>query len=627
MEKTEKKKTKPRYNSVQNVWWLIRRSLRDEAGMDGKSTGRSVVPVAVGEILCAVVLATLELFCAPAVLRQVENGRLSGLLLTVAVFCGGLMSMNALLRYLENIHLFARVFVRIGVINDINRKFCRTSYAHIEQPDFVAAADLASEQCGSNDGPMEGVWNTVVHVCTHALNFLISLFLLVKLEPVLLAVTVGAAVLGHLGELAADRWLVGWQPEEQRFIHRVAYFERRVKDVTLAKDIRIFGMKAWLNHLYDDAMGQLRDGYKTYQLHLFWGDLVSLLLGLIRTGAAYAWLIGALLSGKTDAAGFLLYFGAVSSIAGGLSGLFNELENLHAQSIRISQVREWLETPEPYRFEEGGDIPVPADGRYTIELKDVSYRYPGAEKEMFSHLNLTVVPGEKLAVVGLNGAGKTTLIKLLCGFLDPTGGAVLLNGVDIRTYNRRQYYALFSAVYQKISVLAASVAENVAQEADSKKIDRARVADCLSKAGLAAFIGTLPHGVDTLLRRDVYLDGVQLSGGQEQRLMLARALYKDAPLLVLDEPTAALDPLAESDIYQKYGQMTQGRTALFISHRLASTRFCDRILLIEDGKIAESGTHDELLKRGGSYATLFAVQSKYYQTDFDGQGEEEQLYA
>lgn len=626
MEK--EKKTKPRYNPAQNVWWLIRRSRRAKATVYGKKfTGRSVVPVAVGEMLCSVALSTLELFCAPAVLRQVEEGSLSGLLLTVAFFCGGLMSASALLRYLENNHLFARVFVRIGIINDINRKFCRTSYAYIEQPEFLAAASLASEQCGGNDGPVEGVWNTVVHVCTHVLNFTISLFLLVRLEPVLLAITIGAAVLGHLGELAADRWLVGWQPEEQRFIHRVAYFEGRTKDVTLAKDIRVFGMNKWLNRLYDDAMRQMRSGYRTYQTHLLAADIVSLLLGLVRTGAAYAWLIGALLAGKTDAAGFLLYFGAVSSIANGLSGLFTELETLNAQSIRVSQVREWLETPEIYRFEDGGDIPVPADGRYTIELKNVSYRYPGAEKDTLSHISLTVTPGEKLAVVGLNGAGKTTLIKLLCGFLDPTEGVVLLNGVDIRGYNRRQYYALFSAVYQKISVLAASVAENVAQKPDAEQIDRARVADCLDKAGLTAFIDTLPNGMDTMLRRDVYLDGTQLSGGQEQRLMLARALYKDAPLLVLDEPTAALDPLAENDIYQKYSQMTHGRTALFISHRLASTRFCDRILLIADGQIAESGTHDELLKRGGIYAELFAVQSRYYQKDFDGQGEEERLYA
>ncbi len=628
MEKAAEKKTKPRYNPWQNAWWMMRRAWGIRIDTEElKFSGRSVVPMAAAEALCAVALATLELFCAPAVLRQVEGGGLSGLLLTVAFFCGGLMLVNALLRYLEANHMFARVFVRINIINDLSRKYCRTSYAHIEQPDFLAAADQAYQNCGSNDGPLEGAWNTLVRVCTHVLNFSISLFLLVRLEPMLLLVTVGAAVLGHAGELAADRWITRRQPEEQRIIHRVYYFEKRTKDVTLAKDIRVFGMHRWLERLYDDAMRLMSDFYRKYQTQLLIADIVRLLLDLVRTGAAYAWLLGAVLAGNIDAAGFLLYFGAVSSIAGGLAGLFTELENLNAHSRHISEVREFLETPEPYRFEDGGDIPTPTDGRYTIELKDVSYRYPGAERDTLSHIDLTVTPGEKLAVVGLNGAGKTTLIKLLCGFLDPTGGAVLLNGVDIRTYDRRQYYALFSAVYQKISVLPASVAENVAQEADAKKIDRARVTDSLDKAGLAPYIATLPRGIDTMLGRDVYLDGGQLSGGQEQRLMLARALYKNAPLLVLDEPTAALDPLAESDVYQKYGQMTQGHTALFISHRLASTRFCDRILLIADGKIAESGTHDELLKSGGSYAELFAVQSKYYQENPDGQREEELLYA
>ena len=309
----------------------------------------------------------------------------------------------------------------------------------------------------------------------------------------------------------------------------------------------------------------------------------------------------------------MLLFGAVSGLGDWLLDLFFHLEDLSEKSRQLSQLREWLDTPEEYLTEGGAPIPRSADGQYTIQLQDVSFRYPGAEHDTIRHLDLTLATGESLAIVGLNGAGKTTLIKLLCGFLDPTEGAVLLNGQDIRTLNRRQYYELFGAVFQKVSVLPATVAENVSQQtAEKGAIDRHRVADCLRRAGLEKTVAALPDGMDTFLGRDVYLEAAQLSGGQEQRLMLARALYKDAPITILDEPTAALDPLAESDLYQRFGQLTSGHSAVYISHRLASTRFCDRIILLEDGHIAECGTHEGLLAASGRYAQLFAVQSRYY---------------
>ena len=188
---------------------------------------------------------------------------------------------------------------------------------------------------------------------------------------------------------------------------------------------------------------------------------------------------------------------------------------------------------------------------------------------------------------------------------------MLLNGEDIKDFNRREYYGLFSAVFQEFSILDVTVAENIAQT--STQIDYEKVRDCVEKAGLTKTIAELPDGLDTHVGREVYLDGVLFSGGQTQRLMLARALYKDAPILMLDEPTAALDPIAENDIYLKYNSMTAGKTSVFISHRLASTRFCDRIIFIADGRVAEEGTHESLLAMGGAYAKLFEVQSRYYQ--------------
>ena len=245
-----------------------------------------------------------------------------------------------------------------------------------------------------------------------------------------------------------------------------------------------------------------------------------------------------------------------------------------------------------------------------IRLEGVSFRYPGAAQDTLTNINLTLHPGEKLAVVGLNGAGKTTLVKLICGLLDPSEGRVLLDGRDIRNFNRTDYYTMFSAVFQEFSLLAGTVAANVAQS--DEDIDMQRVKACVERAGLRDRIEALPNGYETFLNRSVYEEATLLSGGETQRLMLARALYKNAPFIILDEPTAALDPIAESDLYRKYSRMTEGRSSVFISHRLASTRFCDRILLIENAGIREEGTHEELLRLGGRYAELYAVQSKYY---------------
>jgi len=307
---------------------------------------------------------------------------------------------------------------------------------------------------------------------------------------------------------------------------------------------------------------------------------------------------------------FLLFFTAVGGFAEWVSGILGGLHTLHKQSLDISIVRECLEYDEPFKFDEGEHIKAQADGKYEIRLENVSFRYPGADKDTLKNINLTLHPGEKLAVVGLNGAGKTTLIKLICGFLDPTEGRVLLDGKDIRDLNRADYYTMFSAVFQSFSLLAGTIAANVAQ--DDMDIDMERVKECIEKAGLKTKLESLPDGYETYLNREVYEGAILLSGGETQRLMLARALYKDAPFIVLDEPTAALDPIAESDMYQKYNELTGGRSSIYISHRLASTRFCDRIIMIDHAEICEEGTHDELLKLNEKYADLYEVQSKYY---------------
>lgn len=491
----------------------------------------------------------------------------------------------------------------------IGRKCNMTSFPNTLDVKFIKLKEKAHKSAQSNREATENIWETLTRLLQNVGGFLVYLAILSSLNWVLLVVIAATCVVGFLVSRYSSNWIFRHRDDEETFYVKKSYIRKKAESVELAKDIRIFGLQNWLNELLD----RVHDAYLDFRLRCekikLLADVTEALLTMVRNGIAYAYLLHLALRDSLSVPEFILYFTAVSTFTTWVMGILQAAEKLHEESLDLSQVREFLEYPEPFRFEGGTAIPK-ADA-YELKLEHVSFRYPGAEEDTIHDLDLTVRPGEKLAIVGLNGAGKTTLVKLLCGLFDPTEGRVLLNGVDVRDFNRREYYGLFSAVFQEFSILDVTVAENIAQT--NENIDTKKLWDCIEKAGLTETIQKLPKGLDTHVGRQVYLDGVLFSGGQTQRLMLARALYKDGAILLLDEPTAALDPLAENDIYQKYKDMTAGKTSLFISHRLASTRFCDRIIFVADGHITEEGTHDQLLARGGAYAELFEVQSRYYQ--------------
>jgi len=589
------------YNIFQNCAFMAGRAWKD---------CKSVLWVCLGLIACGVGGSLLELFVVPAVLEAVERGVSPGAFVRMILwFALGMVFVHSLRRYLNQCTLFGRVHVRTGLVLDLHYAVCRTSYPYIEDPDYLDKMEKASVSLSGNSGASEAVWETLTDLLTNAISFVIYLLLLMQAGPWAAALCAALSAVSYFAGEHLRAWRYRHREEEGELEHKLKYMVDRSRDTKLAKDIRIFGLAPWLNELYDKYARLYQDFFSRCCRHCLWADLLDVTLAFLRNGAAYGLLIAMALRGELTAAEFVLYFSAVSGFASWVTGIFSGLSALHRQSLDLSALREFLEVPEVFRFEDGRPLPVKPGHLYELELRDVSFRYPGADHDTLSHVNLVIHPGEKLAVVGRNGAGKTTLIKLLCGLYDPTEGQVLLDGEDIRQYNRRDYYEHFSAVFQQFSILAGTMAENIAQTED---IDLSRMWDCAERAGIAEKLRTLPKQENTQLGREVYLDGVELSGGQVQRLMLARALYKDAPVVVLDEPTAALDPIAESDLYQKYSDLTGNRTSVYISHRLASTRFCDRVLLIEDGGIAEEGTHEELLAQGGRYAYLFNIQSKYY---------------
>ncbi len=499
--------------------------------------------------------------------------------------------------------------MRSAIIGKIAFKCNTTSFPNTLDADFIKLREKAHMACAGNSEATESVWQTVTLLLQNAGGLLVYLAILSRLDPALMAVVIVTCIISFLISRYVNRWTFAHRDTREIYYAKKQYISNKAESVELAKDIRIFGLQDWLN----DLLMNVHDVYLDYRLKeeriKLMADITEAVMTAARNGIAYVYLIRMALREGLGVPEFLLYFTAVTTFTAWVMGLLQQAVRLQEQSLDISCVREFLEYPEPFRFEEGK--PVPNGERYELRLENVSFRYPCAREDTIRNLNLIIHPGEKLAVVGLNGAGKTTLVRLLCGLFDPTQGRVLLNGQDIREFNRREYYGLFSAVFQEFSVLDVTVAENIAQT--NQQIDYDRVKSCIENAGLSGTVAELPNGLETHVGREVYLDGALFSGGQTQRLILARALYKNAPVLILDEPTAALDPIAEAEIYSRLDEITGDKTAIYISHRLSSCKFCDEIAVFHEGCLIEKGSHDELVgNKDSKYHELWTAQAQYY---------------
>ncbi|MDE6592176.1 MAG: ABC transporter ATP-binding protein/permease [Oscillospiraceae bacterium] len=302
---------------------------------------------------------------------------------------------------------------------------------------------------------------------------------------------------------------------------------------------------------------------------------------------------------------FVMYF---NEIKFGIMSTSGNIGQIIVRSDFCKEVFDFLDIPDDKYM---GTLPTEKrdDNEYEFEFRHVYFKYPGTEELILKDINLKWRIGEKMALVGRNGSGKSTLIKLLCRLYDPTEGVITLNGIDIKKYSIKEYMELFSVVFQDSALFSFSVAENVAADTE---YDREAVEECVRRAGFSDRLGEMSDGIDTVLYKDFSEKGVEISGGEAQKLCLARAVYKGAPFIVLDEPTAALDPVSEYDIYTKFNSIVGTRTAIYISHRLSSCRFCDDIAVLDKGEIVERGSHDVLVLKGGVYAKLWGAQAEYY---------------
>lgn len=390
----------------------------------------------------------------------------------------------------------------------------------------------------------------------------------------------------------------------------MGYINREVDDVQSGKDIRIFGLGKWIVGKYDQAIKKCRRLYFQRDIREYGSNMLDTALDAVRDLVCYLYLILQLSQGMRISE-FVFYLGLVAGFSNWIGMISKRVVSVKQESDNISELRNYLSLEE----EAPSGVKLAETDRIEVVFDHVSYRYHGAEEETLHDVSFRLASGEKLALVGLNGAGKTTIVKLMSGLYLPTSGTVYVNGISTRALDRSAYFAKQAAIFQEPFQTSYNIAENIALE---ETYDRAKLWKVLAQAGLDEKVKSLDRQLDTHLGKDIAQDGIMLSGGEMQKLLLARALYREAQLILLDEPTAALDALAETEIYQKYQTLMQGKSVLFISHRLASTRFCDRILLLAEGRIQEQGTHEELMQEQGAYYQLFQVQSKYYDKAEDG---------
>lgn len=408
----------------------------------------------------------------------------------------------------------------------------------------------------------------------------------------------------------ADRRTVKYGEEYVKASQSYNYLKRETLVPANGKDIRLYRMWDWFREEFEQVKKEIVHWVGKQRNCSINAGIFETVISSVKNIIVYGYLIYLMREGEMGLASFLLYVGIVANFSGRMNALMQAVTGILADNKYMDRYRDFLEFAEKEYF--GQEDTAHPGKAHEIRLEHVSFRYEGSGEDVIHDLSLTITPGEKIALVGMNGAGKSTLVKLICGLYRPASGKIYLDGQDVSALSPEEYRKEFAVVFQDVFAFSFSLADNVSCMTE-EDTDSSRLQQCLQDAGLWERVQQLEKKEQTYMNKDLDAAGVSLSGGELQRLMLARALYKDSPVVILDEPTAALDPLAESRMYEHYYEMTQDKTSIFISHRLSSTRFCDRILYMEKGSIVEEGNHSQLMERQGAYAAMFHTQAQYYE--------------
>lgn len=503
-------------------------------------------------------------------------------------------------------------FVMFKLRKKYNSKFMKMDYEKLENTEMLDKAEKAIKGCNWGGGMM-GMVNISQYFLRDIIIVIVAAVIITSLNPWLLLLFSATGILKAVMQTKTkiEDKKACWD-KMAPYYRKIRYLGQVQSDFSYAKDVRLFNMRSFLKskHVKTNAEAhKLLIGHKNRWLK--W-EMKNYVITFAEFLMQYGYLVYSLCFRDLDLGNFVLYGSVISNYSDSIRYMFDNFAELKFRTMEVDDYRAFVDIePMSDAGKKTSCRSVPKTDKYIIEFKNVSFKYKGSENYALKNINIKLESGKSLAVVGLNGAGKSTFIKLLCRLYDASEGEILLNGVNVQEFNKEEYFELFSPVFQNVELFALTLGENTAMSS-WENVDEKKALASLCDSGLSDKLEKLPEKLKTQVLKNIYEDGVDFSGGEKQKLALARALYKGAPIMLLDEPTAALDPIAEYELYKSFDKIVGGKLAVYISHRLSSTRFCDSIAMFENGCLTESGTHEELLSANGAYSELFKVQAQYY---------------
>lgn len=601
----EDDKFKKKYNTLQNMIFVMKETFHSQ---------KLLLPLLIIFSVTQAAMSFIWVVFSKLVIDQVEMNRgISDLLRVVLIAFAVELIFMGVNTYIQSQTWWRFIAAKMIFMNNKIKKSLTMNYQNLENPKMLDYLEKAGHATGYSQNGVEGIMYSTMNTAVNIVKILASVAIMFTLNFWIVAVMSSLAFLHFIivdYTKRVDKKRT-WDPLIPKW-RKIYYMDSVTKNFDYAKDVRLFGLRHWLHKKqifhHHEAHLKIVDGKNRW-----WKcSIANQVIGLFQEGILYIWLVYCVLYKGLSIANFTLYFGTIRTFSDTLSNILDNIAEIRRQSMEVNDYRTFIEYPDMDTTINKNPLPKQKELEFIFE--HVSFRYPGQDNYALKDICITLQKGKRLAVVGLNGAGKTTFIKLLCRLYVPTEGRILLNGTDIMEYDRDEYFTLIAPVFQDVRCFAFPLSENISMKTPAET-DEELAKQCLEMAGLEEKLASLPKGVQTELLKILYDDGIDLSGGERQKLSLARALYKDAPVVVLDEPTAALDALAEYNLYMNFDKLIGDKTAVYISHRLSSTRFCHAIALFKNGRIVEYGTHEELLSLGGAYAELFRIQAQYYQDE------------
>lgn len=550
-------------------------------------------------------------FLPKFIIDELMNGKRIQIILFYLI---GFLIFSCIINYLSSFFNSAKlphsINVRMQSTLNVSAKSMNIDYAKTEDPNTLTQIETAMRATQNNHIGIEGMIHTIFKISNDLLSLISFMTIIFTLNPLILFILSINVLITYCFSLNAKKFEYSKKDEVSNVNRRHSYICKIMSDFSYGKEIRIFNMTKNLNNKFVEIIRKNILIKKQIIKKYFKTSIFSLIINAVSQIIIYSYLVYIYIMGNLTIGNFTMYLASLISFSSLLNVVMGDFANLSVQSLIVNDFR--LFSSNESNASENTTISIPYSNTYQIEFKNVFFKYPNSDDFVFKDFSLKIEAGKKIAIVGLNGSGKTTLIKLLTRLYEPTNGGIFLNGINIKSFNKKEYYKIFSILFQEVVIFPFSALENVAA---SVNIDKDKAIRSMRLSGIYDKISSLEFGVNTCLKKIVDVGGVELSGGENQKIALSRALYKNANIIILDEPTSSLDPRAEYNIYKNFNDLTESKTSIFISHRLASTKFCDKIVFLENGAILETGTHEELINLNGEYSKMFQIQSQYYKKD------------